>query len=143
MSAICAVSLTVFNCRWLVAGSASELQRQYQQTLEDSRLESSRQAATARAKPVEQQARKSWDVSEIKKRDVGKAQKCYNHALALDPNNKELRAKVRVVDAARYAEKQRCPSKIVQYASTCVPVLAFVRCMSWFVCTIDAAGCYK
>ena len=115
LSTIYEASLTACNCRWLVAGSAGELQRQYQQTLNDLRLESTRQAGVARAKPVEQQARRSWDVSEMKKRDVSKAQKCYNHALALDPNNKDLRAKVRLVDAARYAEKQRCAFRILQY----------------------------
>lgn len=103
-----------------MAGSASELQRQYQQTLEDSRVESSRRAAAVRAKSVAHQARKSWDVSDMKNRDVGKAVRCYNHALALNPNSKELREKVRVVDAARYAEQQRCPSIRSAHASNYV-----------------------
>ena len=79
--------------------------------LEDARSESTRQAAKSRAKSLQVQARRSWDVSEDARRDVDKAVKCYNHALALDPNDKELRKKVREVDAARYAAKQKCPPK--------------------------------
>lgn len=88
--------------------------------LEDSRRESSRQVAASKAKHVGKLAKTSWELPDgtvfvrpgSPSKQVEKAAKVYSHALALDPNNKELREKVRAADAARYAESYRCSSDI-------------------------------
>jgi hypothetical protein len=100
------------------AAFASELQRQHQQMVLDSKTALKKQAAVAKAAPVLKSAEHSWHYrnSPTEKHweapNIDKAMKSYSHALALDPDNKELREKTREVGAARYAKSQQCKTKL-------------------------------